>query len=896
MNEKNINICELFKVVFKSSDSSYQINYMLKIVGETYEADRCYIFEMDKNNKFSNTYEWCNKGVKSEKDNLQNESIDDWYEKFIKRENVIIEDIENIKNEKGNVYVILKPQGIKSLIAVPIFKDDLLFGFVGIDNPNMIDINAITKMLSISSNVFSNILQTRNLSEKLDYITYHDELTGLPNRKFLDRQLCNYRNLTTLGVIYLDIIELRNTNEKEGMGEGDKLICRCSELISKLFYKYDYYRVSGDEFLIILSNIKKGEFNNILYELKLLIRANKIPLLIGHDFEDVGEILIQKIMYNAEMKLYDVKYDYYSDLKSASQDFKNRGVGNFNISTYIGNENSELGRFLKNSHIELDTFFDSLSLYNGFYPFIGDLRSNTWYIFNPLKNLLGLESNVVECFESIIGEFVYDVNNEKIYPKYVCDLVKSGNKILDFRAKIRDKNGKEFWARIFNFVQWDRNKEMPLSFYGNIVEHNYAFEIDSVTNFFKEEAAADRLLRIVKNKDEATYICFKFNGFGDVNQSKGRHTTNSILSEIAQELRNLFSHMIKFFRLYGLRFLAIIPSKDKNEIEKIAKQIQSIVGKIYSDHMIVSVVPCSISVVDNTDDTMTADSIMNDIMNMFEVMKSNITSNIIYSSKTMKEHIKRKRMVMTLNQEASGNLENFRVVVQPIVSLNDLKIVGGELLLRWKYEGEEIPPNEFIAELEKSNLIIPVGKMVAGQAVKFCQRARTLKDEFYLHFNFSYNQIEDSEFYDFLKKELENKKLDGNSLVLEITEKHEDDNPEKLQRIVDECKKINMRIALDDFGAGYSTFEMFFKYPADIIKLDKNLVGKMTEKKEYQQLMVSVIDNSHSMNKKVCIEGVETQKELKLVIESGADMVQGYRFYKPMELEDFYNILATAEE
>lgn len=135
--EQNIVSCT--KMLLGENDYGKAINNILKLIGEYYDADRAYLFELkDDKMNWCNTYEWCAEGVIPEIDNLQNVSLEitsRWKPMFAKGRAIIIDDIEKIKQSSPLEYQILNMQNIKSLLVAPVIRDDESIGFIGIDNP-----------------------------------------------------------------------------------------------------------------------------------------------------------------------------------------------------------------------------------------------------------------------------------------------------------------------------------------------------------------------------------------------------------------------------------------------------------------------------------------------------------------------------------------------------------------------------------------------------------------------------------------------------------------------------------------------------------------------------------------------------------------------------------------
>ena len=245
-------------------------------------------------------------------------------------------------------------------------------------------------------------------------------------------------------------------------------------------------------------------------------------------------------------------------------------------------------------------------------------------------------------------------------------------------------------------------------------------------------------------------------------------------------------------------------------------------------------------------------------------------------------------MSMTITKNVLNNMENFRVVVQPVVSVKTGKIIGGETLMRWKFMDEAVSPEIFIPILEKDRMIQIAGRWVFEQAVKVCKEIVSKQPDFYLTVNVSLQQLYDNELVPFISKALKKYDLQGSHLVIEMTESCMDNEPGKLMELISECNKFGIRLALDDFGTGYSSLRVLMKYPIDIIKIDRSLLLEMEGSEEKNAFIANLVHACHQFGKKICVEGVETQQQQQLVKKGNGDMIQGFYYYRPLELQDLY--------
>lgn len=885
--------------ILEMEHSEEEIDHLLELLGDNFQGDRCYIFEIHSNATFSNTYEWCKEGITPQKDTLQNESlsqIEPWLKEFENKQPIIISDIEEIKYEHSGIYAVLKPQNIYSLVSFPILSSNEILGFIGLDNIDISRLNIILPILQLAANLLSYIIKMKRLSKKLCYLNHHDYLTRSFNRNALADDLQSSKHWESLGVIYCDISEIQKFNDLMGVEEGDKLIVSWNNLLVEHFKEYNVYRIGGSKFIILFPNIKKWQMSSLKFQMKDLIEKNETHLAFGMAWTDSVPIKTSKLISEAEHEMYLNKALYYNEIDPESGLSRNRRFTTMDGETVeiLPKESvkSLLQNFIENNYFHLDTFFSSMSVADH-HPYFGDLTTNLWYVSDSMKELWGFENNIVHDLLPKWKSFITNQEDLLLLEQDLGDILHKTKKVHDLVYRITDKNGEEFWIRCFGLVKMNEDNTKPLFFCGNVSKLNYAFIIDPTTNFQREQAAIREIGKIQQTKRKADFICFRLNGFSEINELKGRTIANNLIKDITGSITKNFTKNIQFFRLDGLRFLAIVPRDNHRSVEEVAKAIKAIAMKFYSEYQLPIRVPCSIGILNDYHSGMSSQEIMNDIMSMLEIAKNDKNDNIVYSSNAVQSHRAQKQMFMELNKNVSEDLKNFRVMIQPIVSVKTHKIVGGEMLLRWKYDNKDVSPAVFIPVLENNEMIIPVGRWVFEQAVRSCKRIHSYSDNFFLDFNVSYHQINDDELIPFMKETLEKWDFVGEHLVMELTETHYNDDPVRLQNFIDDCKHLGMRMALDDFGVGYSSLEMLLKYPANVVKLDRSLMQKMSDSKESSDFITTIVYACHKFGKLVCVEGVETEKELAIVTEAGCDLIQGYYFYKPMELKHFYSMLAN---
>lgn len=293
------------------------IEQILEKICKYYQADRGYIFNIDYDKQITyNTYEYAEKGITPQIQNLQDiplSVIDRWIQAFQNNGTLFIQSLEEEISEDSEEYRILKQQGIQSLLAYPFSADGKIIGFIGIDNPRY-DIYDTTILRSISLFVLYDIAKTKTI-ERLQILSTRDSLTGLKNRNSYIQEITALEEHlpNSLGVIFLDLNGLKRINDVHGHTMGDRSLNQVGQILLSLFRGYSY-RVGGDEFVVLMTDVSENEYNNRVEKLKECIASNKeIDLAIGTAFKE-HPLQIEALITEADSRMYERKKEYYDSL------------------------------------------------------------------------------------------------------------------------------------------------------------------------------------------------------------------------------------------------------------------------------------------------------------------------------------------------------------------------------------------------------------------------------------------------------------------------------------------------------------------------------------------------------------------------------------------------------
>ena len=215
---------------------------------------------------------------------------------------------------------------------------------------------------------------------------------------------------------------------------------------------------------------------------------------------------------------------------------------------------------------------------------------------------------------------------------------------------------------------------------------------------------------------------------------------------------------------------------------------------------------------------------------------------------------------------------------QPIVSGNGARIVGVEALLRWTHATRGvIGPATFIPVAEQMGLMDTLGAFVLRRALSEAKRW----PELYVAVNLSPLQVRDRAIVELVRSALAESGVPPSRLMLEITEGVLIDNPDEMVKRIEDLHALGVRIALDDFGSGYSNLGYLQRFPLDKLKIDRSFVNALGSSANGGVIIQAIVALGRALGLTVVVEGVETEQQRVLLRLAGCDEMQGYLFAKP---------------
>ena len=264
---------------------------------------------------------------------------------------------------------------------------------------------------------------------------------------------------------------------------------------------------------------------------------------------------------------------------------------------------------------------------------------------------------------------------------------------------------------------------------------------------------------------------------------------------------------------------------------------------------------------------------------------------LYYTDEGRNKLLKKKEIEEDMEKALEGN--QFQVYVQPKYDVVDNKIVGGEALARWIHPDKGmISPGDFIPIFEKNGFIRFLDYCIWEETCKFIVDCKKSNLKSYpISINVSRIHFYSKELKHKLLELLEKYNLDASELELEITESVYVEDAELINKRITELQQLGFKIAMDDFGSGFSSLNMLKEIPLDILKMDLKFLDSSENVEKSHKILGSLIQLAKSLELRVVVEGVETAEQVEFLKSMGKLGAQGYYYSRPLAVKDYKKLL-----
>ena len=378
--------------------------------------------------------------------------------------------------------------------------------------------------------------------------------------------------------------------------------------------------------------------------------------------------------------------------------------------------------------------------------------------------------------------------------------------------------------------------------------------------------------------------------FKHINDGLGHQYGDALLKMISKALSSIEGLQGSCYRMGGDEFVVIVRPEVYARFEQILNDIRDTFAKPWylkdADYY------CTMSmgtVEFPTEGSTVTELIQKADITMYEAKKGGKNRIARYTAGIDTHSERRLDMEKNMRDATLENYREFEVYYQPIVDHEekDTPCRGAEALVRWNSKLGFISPAEFIPLAEYLGLIAPIGNYVLAEACKACREWNDAGKDYDINVNLSVVQLLQPDIVDVVKQSLEDSGLDPSRLTLEVTESLAINDLDRTKAILMNIKRLGVHLALDDFGTGYSSLNNIRALPFDIIKVDQNFVKDLADDNYSQSFIRMIAELAEAIDAEVCVEGIETEAQLRVLDDMKVKFIQGFYFDRPMRREDF---------
>ncbi len=299
---------DLLEAISKAQEEK-ALDELLAFLATLFDCDRIYLFTKNGAENYDMTHEWCAPGIPHHQQDLQNlhwAACAPYYERFKDQPLLVISDVEAILYSDPELYHILKPQGVSTLISGSLEYIGKDLGFFGIDNIRSHHIKHTAGIMRMLRYFIASILYARREDTRMIRDQGNEDLMGLGNWHQLYDTLDKMSPASSIGVLYLNLIGLSHANETRGRHFGDSLLFEISRRLINTFSIHNIYRIHGDDFVVAVDNASYPWFLQRVNSLKKDLLITGISIEIGTYWADHRSMSSHQLIEHVKERMTDL--------------------------------------------------------------------------------------------------------------------------------------------------------------------------------------------------------------------------------------------------------------------------------------------------------------------------------------------------------------------------------------------------------------------------------------------------------------------------------------------------------------------------------------------------------------------------------------------------------------
>lgn len=411
---------------------------------------------------------------------------------------------------------------------------------------------------------------------------------------------------------------------------------------------------------------------------------------------------------------------------------------------------------------------------------------------------------------------------------------------------------------------------------------------DVLTDLPNRALLGDRLAQALANAsrhDQLLAVCLvDLDGFKPINDNYGHNVGDALLRQVAMRLKDAVRSGDTVARLGGDEFVILLTELNLLEgLEPAVTRVLDAMSEPFTCEENLIYLTISMGVTVYPSDQADVDGLLRHADHAMYLVKQSGRNGYRMFDTIQEQEIRVRRELVDEFHAAMLN-GDLRLFYQPKVELLTGKVVGFEALLRWQHaERGTILPEEFLAAIEHTELVVELGEWVVVTALNAIATLQTRNWELPISVNISARHLQQQDFVDRLKAKFALfPTVPPQLLELEILESGAMQDIHSARSVVVACQEMGVAVSLDDFGTGYSSLTYLKELPAQVIKIDRSFVCDMLVDEDDLALVAGVISLARAFGRRVVAEGVESPEHGLVLMRLGCDHAQGFSVARPM--------------
>lgn len=440
----------------------------------------------------------------------------------------------------------------------------------------------------------------------------------------------------------------------------------------------------------------------------------------------------------------------------------------------------------------------------------------------------------------------------------------------------------------------DRNRHTRISEVKLQAKLAYQACTDSLTGLWNRVGLAEQVAQLPAKPLGALFL--DLDRFKEVNDRLGHAAGDELLSQVAQRLSQIINdrpHILA--RLGGDEFLLVLPGCALHELLAIADTALQSLEQPFTLTAGQAYISASIGTAINDGSKIELEQLIRESDEAMYRAKQAGRRRVMYYDAALHQDAQQR---LGLESHLRQAIAEHQIMAwgQPIFSRGTKQIAKVELLARWELNQKQIPPPLFIGVATDIGITSDIAKAMVNHA-KICldqwRHWPALTDTI-VTVNIEAQDLVEGRIVDFLENLIFTTQIDPTKLVLEITERGLIEAENKARFQIDRLHRLGIQVAIDDFGAGYSSLQSVFTLPVDLLKFDRSLVSAAAHNQRMQKVLGAMVEMANGLNIDVIGEGIETADDVENMRQINVNLLQGFYCARPMPIGELASFATEA--